>query len=62
MTDELDHTNPTDQIIAKGRALVRAIEAMDIITPTGWFERSQTRLLQTAHKYRLREIVELAGT
>jgi hypothetical protein len=61
MTNNLDHTNPTDQIIAQGRALVRAIEAMDIIMPTGRFEGWQTRLLQAAYKYRLRELVELAG-
>ena len=57
---DLDHTNPTDQIIVQGRALVRAIEAMDIITPTGWFERWQTRLLQTAYKYRLRGLIKAA--
>jgi hypothetical protein len=58
--NDLDHTNPTDQIIAQGRALVRAIEAMDIIVPTSRFERWQTRLLQTAYKYRLREIIKAA--
>ena len=60
MTNDLDHTNPTDQIIAQGRALVRAIEAMDIITPTGRFEYWQTRLLQTAYKYRLRGLIKAA--
>ena len=60
MTDDLDHTNPTDQIISQGRALVRAIEAMDIITPTSRFERWQTRLLQTAYKYRLRGLIKAA--
>jgi hypothetical protein len=58
--NELDHANPTDQIIAQGRALVRAIEAMDVIIPTGRFERWQTRLLQTAYKYRLRGIIKAA--
>ena len=56
-----DHTNPTDQIIAQGRALVQAIEAMDIITPTSRFEHWQTRLLQTAYKHRLRGLIELPG-
>ncbi len=37
MTNDPNHTDPTDQIITQGRALVRAIEAMDIITPTGGF-------------------------
>jgi hypothetical protein len=65
MTDradnELDHTNPTDQIIAQGRALMGAVEAMDNITPTGHFERWQTRLPQTAYRYHLRGLVELPG-
>jgi hypothetical protein len=60
--NDLDHTNPTDQIIAQGRALVRAIEAMDVITPTGRFERWQTRLLQTAYRYRLRGPIKTAPT
>ena len=54
-------TNPTDQIIAQGRALVRAIEPMDIITPSSRFERWQTRLLQMAYKYRLRGLIQLPG-
>ena len=53
-------TDPTDQIIAQGRALVRAIEAMDIITPTSRFERWQTRLLRAAHRYRLRGLIQAA--
>jgi hypothetical protein len=64
MTDradnDLDHTNPTDQIIAQGRALVRAIEAMDVITPTSRFEHWQMRLLQAAYKYRLRGLIKAA--
>ena len=56
MTD----SNPTDQIIAQGKALVRAIEAMDLITPSSRFERWQSRLLQTAYKYRLRGLIKAA--
>jgi hypothetical protein len=59
--NDLDHTDPTGQIIAQGRALVRAIEAMDTITPTSRFERWQTRLLQAAYKYRLRGLIQLPG-
>ena len=35
-------TNPdlTDLIITQGRALVRAIEALGTIEPSGWFERA----------------------
>jgi hypothetical protein len=36
--NELDHTDPTDQIIAQGRALVRAIEALSTTKSSGWFE------------------------
>jgi hypothetical protein len=52
-------TNPahTDRVIAQGKALVRAIEALSTIEPTGWFERWQMRLLQAAYKQRLRVIV-----
>jgi hypothetical protein len=47
----------TDRIIAQGKALVRAIEALSIIEPSGWFEHWQMRLLQAAYKERLRAIV-----
>jgi hypothetical protein len=47
----------TDRIIAQGKAPVRAIEALSTIEPSGWFERRQARMLQTAYKERLRAIV-----
>ncbi|MCK4472258.1 MAG: hypothetical protein KAW49_10780 [Anaerolineae bacterium] len=55
-------TNPdlTDLIITQGRALVRAIEALGTIEPTGPFERALARLLLAAYKRRLRAIVEAA--
>ena len=34
----------TDRVISQGRALVRAIEAMTEIEPSGWFERALARL------------------
>ncbi len=52
--------NVTDQIIAQGKALVRAIEALSTIEPSGPFERWQMRLLQAAYKQRLRAIVAAA--
>ena len=36
---------PTDRIILQGRALVRAIEALGTIQPSGPFERALARLL-----------------
>ena len=41
-------TDPThtDRIIAQGKALVKAIEALSAIEPSGWFERWQVRRLQ----------------
>ena len=50
----------TDHIIRQGRALVRAIEAMETITPTGRFEYWQMRLLQTAYRHRPRGIIKAA--
>jgi hypothetical protein len=52
-------TNPahTQRIIAQGKALVRAIEALGTIEPSGWFERWQARMLQRAYKERLNAIV-----
>ena len=32
--------NVTETVIEQGKALVRAIEAMGTIHPTGWFERA----------------------
>ena len=53
----LNESTHTDQIIAQGKALVRAIEALGTVEPSGWFERWQMRLLQKAYKQRLRAIV-----
>ena len=47
----------TDHIIAQGRALVRAIEALATIEPTGPFERAIAGLLLAAYKRRLRAII-----
>jgi hypothetical protein len=47
----------TDRIMHQGKALVRAIEALGTIEPSGWFERWQMRLFQAAYKQRLRAIV-----
>jgi hypothetical protein len=49
----------TDRIISQGRALVRAIEALGTIEPTGPFERALARLLMAAYKRRLRAIVKV---
>jgi hypothetical protein len=54
MTD----TAITDRIIAQGRALVHAIEALGEIEPTGWFEKALSHLLLTAYKRRLRGILD----
>ena len=53
MTDPI----PTPRKTQQGKALVRAIEALSTIEPSGWFERWQMRLLQAAYKERLRAIV-----
>ncbi len=40
-----------------GQALVRAIEALDTIEPSGWSERALAGLLMAAYKRRLRAII-----
>ena len=36
----MPNPDTTPRIIRQGRALVRAIEALGTIDPTGWFERA----------------------
>ncbi len=50
----------TERIIEQGRALVRAIEALSTIEPSGPIESALAGLLQAAYKRRLRAIVEAA--
>jgi len=52
-----DLTELTDHIIEQGKALVRAIEALGTIDPSGPFERIIAGLLLAAYKQRLREPV-----
>jgi hypothetical protein len=49
--------NPTDKLLQQGKALVRAIEALDTIEPTGPIERVQAWFLIKAYKCWLRVIV-----
>jgi hypothetical protein len=55
-------TDLTDRILLQGRALVRAIEALGTIQPSGPFERALARLLMAAYKRRLRAIVKVVPT
>jgi hypothetical protein len=52
----------TDRILRQGKALVRAIEALGTIEPTGPFERALAHLLMAAYKRRLRAIVRVVPT
>ena len=52
----------TNRVISQDRALVRAIEALDTIQPSGPFERALARLLMAAYKRRLRAIVRVVPT
>jgi hypothetical protein len=54
--------NRTEKIVEQGQALVRAIEALETIEPTGPIERVQVWFLLQAYRRRLRGIVELAPT
>jgi hypothetical protein len=51
---------PTDRVLAQGKALARAIAALETIEPSGWFERAIAGLLLLAYERRLRGIVEVA--
>jgi hypothetical protein len=48
-----------DRIIRRGRALVRAVDALGTIQPIGLFECALTRLLVAAYKRRFRGIVKV---
>jgi hypothetical protein len=50
----------TDRVLAQGKALARAIAALETIEPSGWFERAIAGLLLLAYRRRLRGIVEVA--
>jgi hypothetical protein len=52
--------SPTEQILEQGKALVRAIEALESINPTGPIERVQVWFLLQAYRRRLRAIVAAA--
>ena len=52
--------NRTDRILEQGQALVRAIEALETIEPTGPIERVQAWFLLKAYRRRLRALVVTA--
>jgi len=52
----------TEGTLQQGKALVRAIEALETIEPTGPIERVQTWFLLKAYRRRLRAIVEVSPT
>jgi hypothetical protein len=49
----------TDRILTQARTLLRAIQALSTIQPSGPFERALARLLMAAYKRRLRAIVKV---
>ena len=57
MTDELTPTEAASKIIAEGRALVRAIAAIDTSVPGDPIEHRQARLLQVEYRHCLRELL-----
>ena len=58
----MDNAEIADRVIRQGRALVRAIEALEIIEPTAGFERAIAGLLAKAYKRRLRAIIAAVPT
>jgi hypothetical protein len=55
MTD-LDANETADRIIRQGRALVKAIEGLSEVDPTGPIERLMIRMLLDSYKQRLQAI------
>jgi hypothetical protein len=61
MSDESTQTNlVTAQIISEGQALVRALEAIEIIVPSGLFERQLAKLLTGVYRHRLESLIATA--
>jgi hypothetical protein len=56
----MDSPELAEGIIIQGRALVRAVKALDTIESNDPFERAVARLFQAAYERRLKEIVEAA--
>ena len=50
----------THRVILQGRALVRAIQALETIEPSSWFERAISGVLVKAYRRRLRAIIGAA--
>jgi len=60
MVDKDTTLKATERTLEQGKALVRAIEALEIIEPSGPIETAITWLLLKAHRSRLRAIVAAA--
>jgi hypothetical protein len=56
----MSSSEPTQRILRQGQTLVRAIEALETIEPTGPIERANARFLLEPYRRRLRAIVEAA--
>ena len=56
---DMDAIDGTAKVITQGQALVRAIEAMGTIEPSGLFERAIAGLLLAGYKRRLKAIIGL---
>lgn len=50
----------TERTLQQGKALVRAIGALETIVHTGWLERAMVWLLLQAYRWRLRAIIAVA--
>jgi hypothetical protein len=54
----MNEADITDCVVAQGRALTRAIDAIGEIEPSGWFERALSGLLLADYRRRLERIPE----
>jgi hypothetical protein len=60
LSNNSDSTEVTDEIITQGRSLLRAIEALEAIVPSGQAESRLAEQLAGVYRHRLREILKTA--
>jgi hypothetical protein len=60
LSNNSNNTEVTDEIIAQGRSLLRAIEALEAIVPSGQAESQLAEQLAGVYRHRLRALLKTA--
>jgi hypothetical protein len=60
LSNNSNNTEVTDEIITQGQSLLRAIEALDTIIPSGRVESQLAEQLMGVYRHRLRELLKTA--